>query len=227
MSNKITSIALDKLVRHPDNPNVMSKSNFAKLVRNIERTGMYEPLIVRPIDSRFTKHDSLKKVRRTFFQIINGHHRYKALSQLGCQRCDCIIWDIDDEQADIFLATLNRLCGNDMLDKKLKLLKRMSEKFKAGELAKLLPQTSKQIERLTNLKPPEMSAAAQTRGFAEPLVFFLNETQKTTVENAMLLAQKADNKKPKAQRNSEALTKIAESFIDRRPKTQDRKENQG
>ena len=48
MVNKIQSIALDKLVAHPDNPNRMSKAKFAKLLRNIERTGRYEPLVVRP-----------------------------------------------------------------------------------------------------------------------------------------------------------------------------------
>ena len=44
----IQSIALDGLIAHPDNPNRMSSGNFAKLVRNIEQTGRYEPLIVRP-----------------------------------------------------------------------------------------------------------------------------------------------------------------------------------
>jgi hypothetical protein len=48
MANVIRSIGLDKLVAHPDNPNKMSKANLAKLVRNIERTSRYEPLIVRP-----------------------------------------------------------------------------------------------------------------------------------------------------------------------------------
>jgi ParB-like chromosome segregation protein Spo0J len=46
--NRVSRIAIDKLVAHPDNPNRMSKTNFAKLVRNIERTGRYEPLVVRP-----------------------------------------------------------------------------------------------------------------------------------------------------------------------------------
>jgi ParB-like chromosome segregation protein Spo0J len=45
--SKIKSIALSKLVAHPDNPNVMSEATFRKLVRNIERTGLYEPIVVR------------------------------------------------------------------------------------------------------------------------------------------------------------------------------------
>ena len=39
MANQIKTIAIDKLIAHPDNPNRMSKRDFAKLVRNIQRTG--------------------------------------------------------------------------------------------------------------------------------------------------------------------------------------------
>jgi len=62
MADSIQSIPLSKLVDHPDNPNHMSSSTFAKLVRNIERTGRYEPIVVRPLDRR-----------KKSFQIINGH----------------------------------------------------------------------------------------------------------------------------------------------------------
>ena len=72
MTNLIQSIALDKLVAHPDNPNRMSSVNFAKLVRNIGRTSRYEPLVVRPAPES-----------RDCFQIINGYHRWRALAKLG------------------------------------------------------------------------------------------------------------------------------------------------
>ncbi|MHC4624131.1 MAG: ParB/RepB/Spo0J family partition protein, partial [Planctomycetota bacterium] len=87
MRNSVHSIALDKLASHPDNPNRQSKANFAKLVRNIARTGRYEPLIVRPHPEK-----------EGYYQIINGHHRRRALSELGYEAADCIVWDVDDEQ---------------------------------------------------------------------------------------------------------------------------------
>ncbi len=52
MNNSIQSIAIDRLIPHPDNPNRMSKANFDKLVRNIERSGRYEPLVVRPLPGK-------------------------------------------------------------------------------------------------------------------------------------------------------------------------------
>lgn len=218
MENSIQSIALDKLIAHPDNPNRMSRPVFAKLVRNIKRTGRYEPLVVRPCpDVSGDKDDGLETIgdeHRDCFQIINGHHRCRALAELGYETADVVVWDIDDEQADIYLATLNRLGGSDELDKKLKLLKRLSKTFVPGRLAKLLPQTAGQIERLTKLKMPSVSANTTTKCFANPLVFFLNDKQQQIVEEALLPAEQKQNEKTKAARRAAALTHIAHSFID-------------
>ncbi len=201
MTNSIRSIALDKLEFHPDNPNKQSRVNFAKLVRNIERTGRYEPLIVRPC---------LKKAGR--FQIINGHHRFQALARLGHETVDCIIWDINDEETDILLTTLNRLGGSDELGKKLKLLKRLNKRLESRELAKLLPQTPKQIERLINLKKPIAPAKINANYFANPLVFFVNDTQQQQIEKALSLAEGPKVKMTKAARRAAALAHIAQCF---------------
>lgn len=202
MTNEIQSIALDKFVAHPDNPNRMSMANFTKLVRNIEQTGRYEPLVVRPCPDK-----------PGYFQIINGYHRWKALAQLGYKTADVIVWDIDDEQADILLATLNRLSGSDVLDKKLKLLKRLNERWGTRELAKLLPQTAKQIKRLTNLKIPNTPAKINANCFANPLVFFVNDKQQQTIQNALSLVKEAQKERNKAAKNAAALTYIAQSFL--------------
>ncbi len=168
MANTVQSIALEKLIAHPVNPNRMSTATFGKLVRNIERMGRYEPIVVRPHPER-----------EGHFQIINGHHRYLALAKLGYKAADCVSWDIDDEQTDILLATLNRLCGRDELGRKLALLKRLNKSMGTRELAKLLPQTGKQIERLTNLKMPSMLAEAKS--FSNPMIFFVNDEQQKVI----------------------------------------------
>lgn len=207
MTNSVQSIALDKLVAHPDNPNKMSKTTFGKLVRNIKRTGRYEPIVVRPHPER-----------GDYFQIINGHHRCLALTKLGHKAADCVVWDIDDEQTDILLATLNRLGGTDELGKKLELLKRLNKRMESGELARLLPQTTKQLERLTNLKMPSMPAEAKS--FSNPMVFFVNDAQQEMIESALSLAQesrgeiaKAACAKTKAAKRAAALADIAGEFL--------------
>jgi ParB/RepB/Spo0J family partition protein len=209
MASAIQSIPLDKLVAHPDNPNRMSKANIAKLVRNIEQTGRYEPIIVRPHPQR-----------GNYFQIINGEHRCCALAKLGYKTADCIVWDIDDEQTDILLATLNRLGGTDELGKKLELLKRLNKRMESGELSKLLPQTAKQIERITSLKMPSMPAKTIAKCFSNPMVFFVNDAQQETIENALSLAQESRSEivkmayaKTKAAKRAAALAHIAGDFL--------------
>jgi ParB/RepB/Spo0J family partition protein len=202
MASLIQSIPLDKLIAHPDNPNQQSRVNFGKLVRNIERTGRYEPLIVRP-----------SPTNSGCFQIINGYHRYRALAKLSYKTADCIVWDIDDEQTDILLATLNRLGGSDNLGKKLNLLKRLNKRMESAELAKLLPQTAKQIERLTSLKMPSVPAETTAKCFSNPMVFFVNDTQQETIENALSLVEESRGEKTKALRRAAALAQIAGHFF--------------
>ena len=198
----IQSIALDKLVAHPDNPNQMSRANFTKLVRNIERSGLYEPIIVRP-----------HPVQKDSFEIINGHHRYMALSKLGFKMADCVVWQVDDEQTDILLSTLNRLCGTDKIDKKLAVLKRLNEKLAAKQLSKLLPQTAKQIERLISLNRPRMSVKTMSNQLPVPLVFFVDDSQKQVIESAISKADGSADKTTKVAKRAKALTNIAQNFL--------------
>ena len=217
IQNQVTSIPIEKLAAHPGSPNRMSKRNFARLVRNIGRTGRYEPLVVRPCSSGnchscesrnpeaggHTKHDC--------FQIINGHNRWLALRQLGYETADAVVWDVDDAEADILLCSLNRLKGSDVLAKKLALLKRLNRNTEARELAKLMPFTRSQIEKLRNLKVPSAPAEVSAENFAVPVVFFLSAAQQQIVAEA-LASTAGDNDKTKAARNAAALTEMAQCF---------------
>jgi ParB-like chromosome segregation protein Spo0J len=216
MNNELHTILLDKLIPHPDNPNRMSKANFSKLVRNIEQTGHYEPLVVRPIPEspHVYRGGSSAAGNDDCYQIINGHHRWQALKQLGYKTANVVCWDIDDHQTDILLATLNRLGGSDSIEKKLALLQRLNKQLAARELAKLLPATSKQIERLTALKLPSAPATVAPDNFAEPMVFFVAREQKKIIEKALSLAEKSLADCPtKAEKKAAALAVLAQSFL--------------
>jgi ParB-like chromosome segregation protein Spo0J len=147
------------------------------------------------------------------FQIINGHHRCRALKQLGYEAADAVVWDVDDAEADILLTTLNRLGGSDMLDRKLALLERINREMNAREMSKLLPFTRSQIEKLKHIKIPSAPAKIDVKSFAVPMVFFLSGTQQQTVKQAMSLASESHVEKTKAARNAAALTKMAQYFI--------------
>jgi len=210
MRNAIRQIPLDRLVAHRDHPNRMSRGQFEKLVHNIERAGRYEPLVVRPCPGRCG-----------FFQIINGHHRCEALRRLGHPTAEVVIWNVNDEQTDILIATLNRLGGRDALDKKTALLRRLGRRIPIRKLARLLPQTLGQIERLTTDGPARPALRRQANLFAMPMVFFVDAGQQHRIEEAVSAALGApaptDHDAPggqtRATRRAAALARIAARFL--------------
>jgi ParB-like chromosome segregation protein Spo0J len=206
IKNRVTSIPIEKLIAHPGNPNRMSKKNFARLVRNIERTGRYELLVVRR--------------QGDCFQIINGHNRCRALRELGYKSVDAVVWDVDDIEADILLSTLNRLTSLSVLEKKLAMLGRINRNMHAREMAKLLPFSRSQIERLKNIKVPAAPAKINTKSFAVPIVFFLTDAQQKIIEQALASARESYNE-TKAARNAAALTEMARCFNKKAQKDED------
>ena len=197
MQKQIESIAIDRLAAHPANPNRMNNSSFKKLCGHIAESGNYEPVIVRP-----------KRNKAGDFEILNGHHRVMALKKLGHENADCVVWDVDDERALILLATLNRLSGTDDLGKKSELIKQLTRSFDSRELAKLLPETKKSIERLKDLDIAAKRATAGQKAFLNPVVFFLTDNQKLTVDKAIASAIDPGQTGTTAQKRGWAIVKI-------------------
>jgi hypothetical protein len=118
------------------------------------------------------------------------------------------VWDVDDGQVRILLATLNRLGGKDALAAKSALYKNLSQDFSVPELAKLLPDSKQVIERLKDI---EMAIPLpNSRGpdaFLNTLVFFLNDEQIKIVQEALEKAMPAEG--TKAEKMAAAITIIA------------------
>ena len=217
--NQIQSISIENLIPHPDNPNRMSKKKFAKLARNIERTGRYEPLVVRSCPAtdchscESRNPDADAGAKHGCFQIINGHYRWKALYQLGYKTVEVVVWDVDDEEADILLATLNRLGGSDVLEKKLALMDRLTQRRPSGGLAKWLPHTAGQIHRLAQMNSGSVPQLKPVKpAIAHPVAFVLNDVQKEIVEKALSNAQEPQREKTRAGKKAAALTFIAQQY---------------
>jgi hypothetical protein len=138
------------------------------------------------------------------------------LQELGYKTVEAIVWNIDDNETDILLATLNRLGGSNVLAKKLTLLKRLNEHTNARDLARLLPHTAGQIERFAQMHAGGLAPARPAKPMpANPKVFFLDDAQQAIVEQAMSLARQGRSEKTKAARNAAALTQIARLFTER------------
>lgn len=199
--NTIFQVPVERLFAHPLNPNKMTQATFEKLKNHIARTSNYEPIIVRAhpdIDSAF--------------EIINGHHRLKALKKLDYQMADCIEWDVDDDETMLLLTTLNRLAGADELSAKSELIQNLSQKYSSKELAKLLPDTKAVIEKLKDITKPIADIAQDSKAFLNTLVFCLDDAQADIVKQAIDTAIEPDSSKTFAQQKADALTKIANHY---------------
>jgi hypothetical protein len=131
-------IALDCLVPHPLNANVMPARLKAKLAANIATSRRYPPLIVR-------------RLADGLFQVVDGHQKADVLRQLGETGAWCCIWDVTDEEALLLLATLNRLEGQDVPAKRAALISQLETHKTLAELARLLPEDEGELQTTLQL----------------------------------------------------------------------------
>ena len=179
----IIDISLSQLVAHPLNSNVMERALFRKLVEHVHRTDRYPPVIVRPL-----KGAAGQGAGSEVFQILDGHHRVAALRELSRSAARCVVWDVDDDEASLLLATLNRLQGQDDPRKRAVLVATLQERGATlAGLAQALPERIEQLESLLRLsRPPE--PARPPRALDELPVavhFFLTPVQRSAL-NARL-----------------------------------------
>ena len=200
-------IPLPLLMPHPENSNFMDAETTKKLRRHIERTGRYEPLTVRPHPREEGK-----------FQVINGHNRLRVLRTLNYQTAHCVVWNLGDDQTRLYLATLNRLSGSDVPERRAALLENLLTTFDINELTALLPDDRKQIEELKRLSRIELDeltprTMAEER-FAVPVIldFLLEESEAKEVNLALDLILNSEKKEIS---RSQALVRLARFYLRR------------
>ena len=94
-SEKIMTIPIDKITDFKEHPfHVTMDEDMAKLIDSIKENDMLMPALVRP------KKDGT-------YEMISGHRRKFALSQLGRKEMNVIIRDLDDDQATILMVDSN------------------------------------------------------------------------------------------------------------------------
>ncbi len=198
-------IPTELLVAHPENSNFMGAEMLKKLRRHMGRTGRYEPLTVRPHPCEEGK-----------FQVINGHNRLRALRALNYQTARCVVWSLDDDQTRLYLATLNRLSGSDVPERRAALLENLLATFDTNELSTLLPDDRKQIEELQRLSHVELDEFAEQATVEEKLQvpvilsFMLEESEAKEVNLALDLVLNAEEEKLS---RSQALIHLARFYL--------------
>ncbi len=176
----LRTLPLAALDAHPENANRMAPRALEVLRRHVARTGRYEPLTVRPACGGR-------------YQILNGHHRARVLRDLGHTQARCDVWEVEDEEARLLLATLNRLEGRDDPTRRAALVARLAEGRSPRDLARFLPEPPDGIERLLALAqpPPDLRPPADAAPPFRPMTFFLRPEQHAAVTEALAAIARA------------------------------------
>lgn len=94
-AEKVTAIPIDKITDFKGHPfHVTMDEDMAKLIDSIKENNMLMPALVRP------KEDGT-------YEMISGHRRKFALSQLGRKEMNVIVRNLDDDQATILMVDSN------------------------------------------------------------------------------------------------------------------------
>ncbi len=203
-------VPLDDLRPHPLNSNVMPEDLKEKLKAHIRRTGRYPFLVVRPHPEEPGK-----------YQVLDGHHRVEILRALGHPEARCDVWDVNDREAKLLLATLNRLQGQDVPIRRAELLHELLGEMSIDDLAGLLPETDKQLEELhALLEFPAEEIAALLEEQAEEaekvlprvMSFVVTPEQEQIIEQAVEMASDGT---PGRDRKARGLTNLARHFMEK------------
>ena len=202
-------VALDDLLAHPLNSNVMPVDLQEKLRAHIKRTGRYPFLVVRPHPEEPGK-----------YQVLDGHHRGAILRELGHSQARCDVWEVDDHEAKLLLATLNRLQGQDLPIRRAELIHELLGEMSAVDLAGLLPETDKQLEELHALlefpadeiaRLLDEQAAEAEKVLPRVLSFVVTPEQEKVIEEAV---ERASDGTPGRDRRARGLGNLARHSLE-------------
>lgn len=113
------------------------------LLRHIEATGLYPPLIVRPYARGSGK-----------FEIIDGRQRAEVLGELGFPDARCEVWFVDAHQGELYAATLNHLRAGVDAAERAQQIHRLIARLGSERTAELLGLTPAAIrQQLVALEP--------------------------------------------------------------------------
>lgn len=161
------------------------------------------------------------------YQLLNGHHRLEVLRKLGHRVVRCDVWTVNDDEALLLLATLNRLQGADDPMKRGQLLAALTTAHAGRQeallnLSRELPEDRAALDRALSLArnplPVPLSPATVSAGLRQAVTFFLEETELATLNRALRRTTPAVADQPaivdRGKKRAQALLRLAESYLE-------------
>jgi ParB/RepB/Spo0J family partition protein len=113
------NLPTDQLEGNPNNPNEMSDQEFNLLCDNIEKMGLTDPILVRPLPSGK-------------YRIVGGHHRWEVAKLLGFKDVPCtVVTDpaFDEDQEAFQLVRMNTIRGHLSPQKFIQMYQSLAPKY--------------------------------------------------------------------------------------------------
>ena len=174
---QVDELSLDCLIEAHWNANEMVPAMAAHLNESIDRYGLLQNLVVRPMGDGF-------------FEVISGNQRLRALRDRGPAAVPCVVVDLDDAHARILAQALNRIHGEDDMGLRAELVQVVLESLPQDEILALLPETTESLAALASLGREDMAGYLQTWQQAQGarlkhLQFQLTPSQLKVIEEAL------------------------------------------
>jgi ParB-like chromosome segregation protein Spo0J len=87
------TLPIEDLIPHPRNDRIHNARQIAQVKKSLQTFGQTKPILVRAANK----------------MIIAGHAVWQSMQELGRERIDVVLWDVDQDTADRYLVADNRL----------------------------------------------------------------------------------------------------------------------
>ena len=96
-SRGINTIAIDQLVRNPDQPRrYFDPALLGELTQSIKDKGVLQPILVRPVPDRAKVKEHGVSLSRPLYQIVAGERRWQACLKAGLTEMPVLIRELSD-----------------------------------------------------------------------------------------------------------------------------------
>jgi len=173
----VVDFPLHQIREAPWNPNRMDEGMMARLRKSIQRYGVVENLVVRPLGDGI-------------YEVLSGNQRLKVLMELGVETAPCVVVELDDAQARLLAQALNRIQGEDNLGLRAEAVRTILTSIPEADLLGLLPETAASLTALASMGQQTMSEYLENWQQAQAarlrhLQFHLTPEQLDVVDKAL------------------------------------------
>ena len=192
------------------NPNRMDEATLKKLKESLNRYGLVEPLVVRPM-------------KDSTYEVLSGNQRLKVISDINPESVPCVVVNLNKHEAMLLAQALNGLRGEDDFAMKGALLKEILSSVSEDEVLSLLPETTASLKSLSLIN--EMDLAEHLQAWEQAQVarlrhmqLQLTDKQMETVEEAvsLMIPKAKDDSFNNPNTRGNAVFLLCKFYLDRR-----------